>query len=82
MQSFEKKGLIYELPTAAVKLVDIGKVENGGDYVVAGCMDGSLQLYDLSHSFVCLLNTISTHFLHIGITDSDNTLLTALQVKF
>lgn len=49
VQTFEKKGLIHELPAAAMKLVNIGKINNAGDYIIAGCSDGSFQLFNLSH---------------------------------
>ena len=48
VETFEKKGLIHELPDSANHLCNIGKVGAFGDYIVAATTDGSLQLFNLS----------------------------------
>ena len=55
VNAFQPRGLMKQCTSAPVtSLVNIGKRGTAGDYVVAGCRDGSITVFDMSEQCVCL----------------------------
>ncbi|MGYP001837434736 len=49
VNAFQPRGLMKQCTSAPVtSLVNIGKRGTAGDYVVAGCRDGSITVFDMS----------------------------------
>ena len=53
VDGFEKKGLIYEESGKVISLTNIGRMDNRGDFILSGCANGAIDLYDLSILGVC-----------------------------
>lgn len=48
VKGFEKKGLIYEESGNVITLANLGKINNSGDFILSGCDNGAIDLYNLS----------------------------------
>ena len=48
VNGLEKMGLIYEESGRVITLANLGKINNRGDFILSGCENGAIDLYDLS----------------------------------
>lgn len=54
VNAFQPRGLMKQCTSAPVTaLANIGKRGAAGDFVVAGCKDGSITVFDMSECCVC-----------------------------